>query len=136
MMNDRRPMDAWMKFYIYWRFPLSFALNVFLGIAMIRNISLPVNRLIILALSAVCVLQGFVYVNMKKENIRGYRLNRILLLAEAVLFGLTKWNESGLFGFLYGAGSLALLWSLPNSFYFTNRRERFTARRDDWLDGP
>ena len=122
----------WLKFYIFWRFPIGIvfgALTIIQEISTIYSGRYSGEGLIWgLLIIDIClyIFRIVVYKNMKEMKEMGYLLNNLLLAIEPIYFAFSGYSQeagSGMIVFRFVV--YLLIWSLTNYIYFRHRRHLF-----------
>lgn len=129
----------WLKFYVKWRFPISFVFSV---ISILNEIvqgidqyyfSLPLYAYAVLFDVAVFIFAVVVYIYMRGLKPIGYTLNMILItvecLSRAMVSALNAVNTRFSIAFFTPLLFEMLLWGLPNYIYFKHRKVLFDGRK-------
>ncbi len=124
--------ERWLKFYIYWRFPLGF---IFGASSIIREINdaknsgyldLPIFLIFLFIDIAVYLYRIVVYFSMLGRTPQGYYMNIVLLFVESAYISAARALErTSLFMFFVFFVLFCLIWVLPNYVYFKHRKYLF-----------
>ncbi len=74
------------------------------------------------------ILTVWVYSEMKKLTVKGYKLNILYLWLYWVYFAITnslRYNDINLIGYIIGGLIVGLIWLIPNLIYFKKRKSLF-----------
>ena len=141
--------QGWLKFYINWRFPLSFILG---AISIINEYNeannngyflIPLFFVFFFLDIALYVYRIFVFSAMKQRTPKGYYMNNALLFIEAAYIALSRavssapsLNGEFLIYFLIFFGFMCLIWVWPNRVYFKHRRYLFGILSPEAVSNP
>ncbi len=142
--NENEYGTKWLRFYVYWRFPISF---FFSAVTILENFESTYfgSPLMIAALLldlGLLALHVAVYVLMRRMRTIGYRLNYVSLSLETVVFAINEASKdfpsfpSKSFTFFLSLAISLLLWVVPNCIYFRNRRYLFPFSRKHPVSAP
>jgi len=142
--NENEYGTKWLRFYVYWRFPISFFLS---GVTILASCELIYSDIPILIVAllldlGLLALHVAVYVLMRRMRTIGYRLNYVSLSLETVVFAINEAAKdfpsfpSKSFTFFLALAISLLLWVVPNCIYFRNRRYLFPFTRKHPVSAP
>ena len=142
--NENEYGTKWLRFYVYWRFPISF---FFSAVTILENFESTYfgSPLMIAALLldlGLLALHVAVYVLMRRMRTIGYQLNYVSLSLEAVVFAINEAAKefpsfpSKSFTFFLALALFLLIWVVPNFIYFRHRSYLFPFSREHPFSAP
>lgn len=142
--NENEYGTKWLRFYVYWRFPISFFLS---GVTILASCELIYSDIPILIVAllldlGLLALHVAVYVLMRRMRTIGYQLNYVSLSLEAVVFAINEAAKefpsfpSKSFTFFLALALFLLIWVVPNFIYFRHRSYLFPFSREHPFSAP
>ena len=142
--NENEYGTKWLRFYVYWRFPISFFSSVIMIFGSYEP-TFPDSPIMIAALLldlGLLALHVAVYVLMRRMRTIGYQLNYVSLSLEAVGFAINEATKdfpsfpSKGFTFFLALALFLLIWVVPNWIYFHHRSYLFPFSRKHPVPAP
>lgn len=136
--DEKYSGTAWLRFYIYWRFPISFILGaiiLFGSYAKFYYDRQLISSIIWFAVAidiGVYIFRIIVYLNLKEMTEKGYNQNIALLAIESVYVPFSNAGDNSAEQFMISFIVFFFIWVLPNYIYFKHRKFMFL----DEQDGP
>ena len=136
--NENEYGTKWLRFYVYWRFPISF----FMSAVTILGSYEPAffdSSIMIVALFldlGILALHVAVYVLMRRMRTIGYQLNYVSLSLESIVSAINEATKefpsipSKSLVFLIALVLSLVIWVVPNIFYFRHRSYLFPFSRE------
>lgn len=135
--NENEYGTKWLRFYVYWRFPISFFYS---GVSILASyepdyFDIPIVIVALLFDLGLLALHVAVYVLMRRMRTLGYQLNYVSLSLEAVVFAISEATKdfpsfpSKSFTFFLALALFLLIWVVPNWIYFRHRSYLFPFSR-------
>lgn len=133
--------NYWLKFYIDIRFPLGFIFTVIQYImffssglfSLIAEIDFPIFIVLFIVLLSYevfyFILSILTFINMRKFNYLGYKLNNIILICGVIYFAFSVASLASTYfvmTFIIAALIYSVAFMLPNMIYFSHRKHMFT----------
>lgn len=137
MSNEEKIWGTkWLKFYIYWRFPIGFVLGGFMLISELvdaTQLRIPIVSIAVAIDVAMYIFRIVVFSYMFSMNERGYRLNNYLLVFEGLIMGLSNGletsSETPILIIIVCLVLSFLIWIWPNYVYFKHRKHLFNGEK-------
>lgn len=142
--NENEYGTKWLRFYVYWRFPISF---FFSAVTILENFEptyydSPLMIAALLLDLGLLALHVAVYVLMRRMRTIGYRLNYVSMALESVVFAINEMAKdfpsfpSKSFTFFLALALSILIWVVPNCIYFRHRSYLFPFSREHPFSAP